>query len=770
MSDITLKKKRKRDKSEAVKNFLNHILYILRLFWRKWLRWYRSKKFKLPHLLLFPLLLIYLEIILRLFAGTNVFHHLAYPILFAISAGLLLSAITSIAPKKINRILSIVLMIAITFGYGFACIVHANYQMYMSLGSIGAGANNVTSEYGYELFRAIFFGIPKIFVLYIPTILYCATGKRRMPAYRYKFPFAGMLVAGAAIFLLIGNIGAGVGKTKVIYRGTFDFNAATDTFGLVTSTRMDLLRKDSSSSFVLNAENSEEEDASTVPEEVPKTRTAVQSDNVMNLDLNTLIQSGDSDIAAISEYVNSITPSNKNEYTGLFEGKNLILICAEAFSDTVVDPELTPTLYRLTHNGIYFSEAYQPAWGGSTSTGEYSFVMGLAPVRAVQSMLDTRSNNNYFTLGNQLQREGYYSAAYHSGVYNVYNRDTTHENLGYGEYLGKGNGLEELIETDNRDTKLFDATFDTYVDKQPFSIYYMTLSGHCIYEKGTSFVNDYYDQVKARYKDQYEETTLYYFCYQMELENALTHLVKNLENAGIADETVICMTSDHYPYGLQKSDAFKTDKDYLPDLYGADYKYEWEQDHNSIIIWSGCLENEDKDMACEISEPVYTLDIVPTLSNLFGLEYDSRLLIGRDVFSDTDPLVLWNDYSWVTEQGKYNFSSGTFFPNEGYEEDSDYIDQINQIVKNKLNFSDQVIIHNYFGKLFGEDTVTDNSAWVPKASTNNTSHPADAKDDSDSDTQTDSGNNSDSDTQTDSENDSDSETQNNNEEQDALEL
>ena len=111
-------------------------------------------------------------------------------------------------------------------------------------------------------------------------------------------------------------------------------------------------------------------------------------------------------------------------------------------------------------------------------------------------------------------------------------------------------------------------------------------------------------------------------------------------------------------------------------------------------------------MACEISEPTYSLDILPTLSNLFGVEFDSRLLVGRDVFSDADSLVLWNSYDWATERGKYSAASGTFYPNEGYEEDNDYIERINNIVSNKITFSNSVIANDYYGVLFGKDPET----------------------------------------------------------------
>lgn len=196
---------------------------------------------------------------------------------------------------------------------------------------------------------------------------------------------------------------------------------------------------------------------------------------------------------------------------------------------------------------------------------------------------------------------------------------------------------------------------DTYLDsEQPFSIYYMTVSGHCIYEKDSVYTKDNLEYVRSILGNKYKDTTTYYLCYQVELEYALQTMIAKLEDAGIADNTVICLTSDHYPYGLENTKTFGNTQDYVADLYGYEVKTDWGKDHNSWIIWSGCLENEYKDMVCEIDTPTYSLDIVPTLSNLFGLEYDSRLLVGRDVFSEQEPLVLWNNHSWITIEGKYD--------------------------------------------------------------------------------------------------------------------
>ena len=121
-----------------------------------------------------------------------------------------------------------------------------------------------------------------------------------------------------------------------------------------------------------------------------------------------------------------------------------------------------------------------------------------------------------------------------------------------------------------------------------------------------------------------------------------------------------------------------------------------ERDYSALIIWSGCLEGQN----IVVDTPVYSLDILPTLSNLFGVEYDSRLLVGRDVFSDAEPLVLWPNYSWKTDKGTY--LSGVFTPAEGVQVEDGYADRISAIVRNKITYSKSVAEKDYFNYLAQE--------------------------------------------------------------------
>jgi lipoteichoic acid synthase len=265
---------------------------------------------------------------------------------------------------------------------------------------------------------------------------------------------------------------------------------------------------------------------------------------------------------------------------------------------------------------------------------------------------------------------------------------------------------------------MFEGTLPAYIGHEPFSVYYMTVSGHAPYEKSSPLVKKYYDTVNEICGDAFYEKTKYYICYQMELENALSSMVNMLEEAGIADDTVIVMTGDHYPYGLGSGKTWKNDRDYIDDLIKADDALYWNEDKSGLIIWSGALEGELKPYVCEVSEPVSSLDILPTVSNLFGLEFDSRLLPGRDVFAEnTDPLVFWNNRSWITEEGKYDTRKRVFYPDEegtGAELTPEQLAETNALVEDKILMCGQIMKLDYYGLAFGPDESEDRQEEIWK--------------------------------------------------------
>ena len=409
------------------------------------------------------------------------------------------------------------------------------------------------------------------------------------------------------------------------------------------------------------------------------------SPNVLSIDFESLIASEDKKaVQEVHQYFASRTPSCKNEKTGMFAGSNLILITAEAFSHLAVSQELTPTLYKLMHEGFCFTNYYVPDWGVSTTDGEYAHLTGTIPKDGVWSF--KRSANNYMplTMNQQLLKLGYSSYAYHGHTYTYYSRDKYLTNLGY-DYKGLKGGLDVKATWPESDVEVVDLSTADYVGKAPFSVYYMTISGHREFNFGGNYI-------AAKNRDlvkdlPYSDPVRAYLATQLELEKSMELLLQRLEEAGVLENTVIVLTADHYPNGLTPEQ--------MGELLGHTPEGNFEIYRNGCIIWKPGMQAE------VIDEPVSHLDLLPTVSNLFGLEFDSRLYMGRDVFSDAAPLVCFRNRSWITDVARYNAQTGKAEFFSGEENDS-YIKAINAEVGNRFAVSTRILENDYWRILFGQ--------------------------------------------------------------------
>ena len=175
--------------------------------------------------------------------------------------------------------------------------------------------------------------------------------------------------------------------------------------------------------------------------------------------------------------------------------------------------------------------------------------------------------------------------------------------------------------------------------------------------------------------------------------------MEELEKAGILNDTVICISSDHFPYGLDDG-SWNVHNSNLSKFYGYQTTNYIQRDHSRLILWCGILEEMDPIV---VDTPTCSVDILPTLSNLFGTEFDSRLMVGRDVFSDAMPLMFNVFHDWKTEYGTYIASEQTFYPADpSIEIPEGYVDAVKTIVRNKLRYCKWVLETDYYRHLFPE--------------------------------------------------------------------
>lgn len=373
----------------------------------------------------------------------------------------------------------------------------------------------------------------------------------------------------------------------------------------------------------------------------------------------------------------------------MYKGKNLIFILAESFNTVAVSKELTPTLYRLTNSGFHFTNFYSPSVL-STTGGEFQATTGLIPTSETLNSWYVDDVYLPFSLGNSFSKIGYTPNAYHNWEHMFYNRHETMPALGF-PYLACGNGIETEIDCTwddynaPEDKELINKTFPKYADKNPFVTYYITVSGHSPYEITEKKRN--YDLVKDL---PYSDKIKGYLAGQIDLEKALVALLDNLEQQGILEDTVICLVGDHYPYVIE------------PDMINEISAYPrdslFEINHSELIIWNNDTEK------VEIDKIGSEADVLPTLLNLFGIEYDSRLLMGHDILSDREGLAIFADMSWISESGSYVSKTKTFTAKKDVPQS--YVTQMNQWVNNSAMISKKIITSDLYKNIlegYGEE-------------------------------------------------------------------
>lgn len=666
----------------------------------------------------FPLALLYHELLLRAFDTQNAFFRgtLVMVVLFSIATGLLLSLLVNLLH---NRRLAQVLMLVVTALWTLLLCVEyccrSYFKSYFSVGFICTMTGNVVTGFGSTIPGIVAQRLPFIIAALLPLALCILLRKRIVTEHRMSKWSLLFVTAVSVIFLLIGEGLARWGTYGDSYTYNFQTDAAVSQFGLHTAVRLEAeyaLFGTPQPKLELPTQEGEPDDT---PDDPPAATTPVEYGyNALGIDFQALADSAsDSVLRSMAQYFGSLTPSKKNEYTGLFQGKNLVLITAEAFSPWFISQELTPTLYKLTHEGFVCENYYQPGWGQSTTGGEYAVMTGLLPtwVGSNVSFYASANDDMPFALGNQLRALGYRTGAYHDNIYNYYNRDKTHPNLGY-DYQGVGSGL--TVTEDGSwpysDLEMVQNTIGDYIDVYvsdgtPFHVYYMTVSGHGSYGWGHAMAAKNRAKAQAAYPNASTQVQSYVAA-NLELENALTYLLEQLEAAGIAEDTVICMSADHYPYLLAEPET-----DYYNELRGVmDSERDTDRYRNALVLWCGGMEN-----AVTVTEPCSAVDIVPTLSNLFGLEYDSRLLSGRDVLdkdydagsaSGSIPLVILptsSGNSWATAAGVFEASTRTFNARPGVTVEEDYVSRVNNIVALQYNYAQQLIARDYYRVALGRE-------------------------------------------------------------------
>ncbi len=627
---------------------------------------------------------LYLEVIFRLLLNIPIF---SMTFLYVLIFGIVFSCLGDLLGRFfnicINKIMFLVLLFGLGFLYSLNYSINTMFGLFFSFNLLSA-TDQVVSFAGDGLQLIIKNTIP-ILLLFLPFILFMVEKDKvriTKDSAKHRIIKGGILLLSVILFFGLLNVNKDDNNSpyELFYkRNNTELNVTT--FGVVNSFLMDGVKW-------LN--NFTEDIKITVSNNISSSNSAYQYNN-WDIDFAKLINDEDNeDIKKMHLYFQNEEGTKQNEYTNYFKGKNLILFMAESFNEIAVSKELTPTLYKLVNSGFVFDNYYTPTIS-STIGGEFQELTSL--VAASGFLKPWKEGKNTFPMGiaTSFTNLGYSTFAYHDNSYTFQSRYKYLEALGFTNFKACKNGLEEKIKCNiwpQSDVEMIKATVDDYVKTgTPFFTYYATVSGH----GGYSFKENAMARKNKEYVEKlsYSEGVLAYLAAQKELDLALEYLINYLDEVGILQDTVIALVGDHYPYYLSTDEVNEVASYEKDDVV--------EINHSNFILWNSEMS------PIHVDKVGSQIDVLPTLYNLFGVNYDSRLLIGKDILSNSLGLAIFGNRSWVSDYGTYFAQSKKFVLKDGKNVDNNYVDTMNTIVNNKVAMSKNIMIYDYYRKVLGEE-------------------------------------------------------------------
>ncbi len=638
---------------------------------------------KLNLLIYYILFIVYEELVFSCIIFKTFPASFGLIILFSIPIAIVLNLITSVFKPKVNKIITYIITIALIIIFGAQIVYYSMYEAIISFFSMMHGGQ--VTEFMEVIIDVVLRNWYGILLFIIPLIILIILSKKKVITFeknsikQIAIKITSVLIIQLIALLCVNFINTDdMYSNKNLYYNIHVPKVTANRMGLLTTMRLDLQR------FIFGFEEKLSVQTNAIPKEEEK-----DSYNITYIDFDKLIKNEeDNTIKEMHKYFSSQEASKKNKYTGMFKDKNLIVLVGESFSSLAIREDLTPNLYKLYKEGFQFDNFYTPIFPVSTADGEYITDTSLIPKEGVWSFLRVAGNYMPYSYANVFEKQGYSSNAYHNHTATYYERDKYIETMGYNSYLAVGTGLEDRMDTSNwpnSDYEMVKNTVNDYINNEKFMAYYMTVSGHMNYTKiGNMMVYRNWDQVKDL---PYSNKAKGYLAANIELDKAVGELLSRLEQAGKLEDTVIVISGDHYPYGLTLGE--------INELSTFERDDKFEKFRMPFLIWSGSMKGPIK-----VEKIGSSLDVLPTVLNLFGAEFDSRLLMGRDILSDSHSIVIFSDRSFITDKGRYNSLTEQFTPNEGVTVEEGYVDKINTIIYKKYQMSRLILENDYYRKIF----------------------------------------------------------------------
>ena len=657
---------------------------------------------KIPLFIITYIVLLYLEIFYKI--SIYGFSHLLKSNILVLFVLLLpISSIIAILSNltkntRSNKIIYFLLIAIITTFYSVALIFKKVFNTYFCLSLFGLTDQAIafTGTAIIEVLKNIFY----IICLFLPFIIVLLFNKNLNFYYLNKrdgtLNLLGLFLSIPLFEIITYPNKDQENSIYQLFNNNYNNALNIETIGVLPALYLDikeLLFKYDNKTNIDDSVNiepvpSEDENSSHETDEEPATDRYTY--NNLDIDFTSLIANEKNNtLLTMHKYFQNTEGTLKNAYTGLFKDKNLIVIMAESLNTIGIREDVTPTLYKLATEGFNFTNFYTPV-NLSTIGGEFQNLTGLfANLNDLNKYFRKGTNYFPFGLGTIFKNAGYDVKAYHANDASFQNRNTYLKTMGFDYFKAKNTGLEKLMDCNKwpaSDDEMVQTTTDEWLNSSKFLTYYVSVSSHMPYNRsGNAMVAKNWSLVQDL---EFSDEAKGYLASVIELDKAVASLINALEAAGKLEDTVIAIIPDHYPYSMNLSSINELS------TYKRDETIE--VNHSSLIIWNS------NTPGATVTKTASQLDFLPTLYNLFGLDYDSRLFMGKDILSTSPGLVYFQNKSWVSDYGTYYANTGKFTAKENQELLENYVNNINKIVANRINMSKLIIENNYYEKVYNK--------------------------------------------------------------------
>ncbi|MBE6157494.1 MAG: LTA synthase family protein [Firmicutes bacterium] len=440
------------------------------------------------------------------------------------------------------------------------------------------------------------------------------------------------------------------------------------------------------------------------------------------------------------EYFSEKEEPSKNEYSNIFEGKNVVVIHGESMQTNVIGlkfngQEVTPNLNRLASEGMYFSNFYSQVSVGTSSDTELTFTTSLMPTQSGTAFV-SYSDRTYNSIPKEMKKKGYYVYSMHANNADFWNRRAMHESLGYDRFYSKVDynvTKENTIGLGLSDKEFFKQSISK-IEKESkehdkwYSLLIM-LTNHTPFSETEKYGEfDVSIKEKVTKEDGVVEEVTYPYMENTKLGNyfksihyadsALGEFIDNLDKKGLLDNTVFILYGDH-DARLPKKDynrLYNYDKEHDKVLDSTDpnYKeydsYQYELGRKvPFIIWTKDMKGTDLNK--ENTNVMGMYDVMPTLGNMFG--FYNKYGLGHDIFSIKDKnIVVFPNGNWVTNDVYYNSQKGEYLSLNGKAISEADIKKNNEYSTKLLDVSNQIIVFNLLKQDEDENKVIETQEKV----------------------------------------------------------